>query len=303
MKLAVPRARMPEAALTAVVTDVLRSAGQEVDAFDAAGGEARDIAAVHEGMADLGVGVADWVSWAYRARAAYEGWRHTSLRALVDVWQPQWLGIAVEAQSSVRTLREAGEQRSAVRLVTHPKSGYSAGWSHLVEEVFRGHGFELRDVAGDGGQIVDGASFDWQPAEDDGFDLLALAYGPQLGAVGTTWAQAGAHADLRFLVVDDEVMTAVAERHGLRTRPLPTGGLVEVPTGARSLYLPRFCVYASERLQDAEAQAIVGTLHDHRDQLLAAGFFLDPLRAFSTDGGLRLHRGALAYSREMGLAT
>ena len=296
MKLSVSRTPSGDLHLSRAILAILRDAGLEVGVFNPAGGEARQIASVHEGLADLGVGLAEWVRWAYRSEAAYDGWRHTSLRALAVVRQPLWLVVAARWDLRARSLSDLRE--TPLRVLTYPPSGHSAGWSFLIDEVFAEYGVSFRDIKAAGGRFVDCTADDPGLRRGD-VDVVALPSGLVPGAVGRAWAMAAATTDLRVIDVSAGV-ERVAQRYDLEVRTAPGGGIVDA-AGLQALYLPRTVIFASERLEDAAAEQVVTALVDGRERLGDAGFTLDPTRAFQPDIGVRYHRAALSYYKQAGL--
>lgn len=296
MKLSVSRTPTGDLHLSRAILAILRNADLDVDVFNPAGGEARQIASVHEGLADLGVGLAEWVRWAYRSEAAYDGWRHTSLRALAVVRQPLWLMVAARWDLRARSLGELGE--TPLRVLTYPPSGHSAGWSFLTDAVFAEYGLSFGDIKAAGGRFVDCTADDPGLRRGD-VDVVALPYGLVPGAVGRAWSLAAATTDLRPIDVSEGAQR-VAQRYGLEVGAVPGGGIIDAG-GLQTLYLPRTVIFASERLDDEAAEQVVTALVDGRERLADAGFTLDPTRAFQPDIGVRYHRAALAYYKQAGL--
>lgn len=296
MKLSVSRTPTGDLYLSRAILTVLRDADLSVEVFNPAAGEARQIASVHEGLADLGVGLVEWVRWAYRSEAAYDGWRHTSLRALAVVRQPLWLVVAARWDLRFNELSDLAG--APLRVLTYPPSGHSAGWSYLIDQVFTDNGLPLADIKRAGGRFIDCTSDD--PALHRGdIDLVALPYGLVPGAVGRAWSLAAATTDLRVLPLTD-TMQRVASRYGMATRPLPAAGLLDAPA-IPSLYLPRTVIFGSERLADEDATRVLTALVEQRDVLADAGFQLDSPTAFAPDIGVRYHRAAMAFYKEAGL--
>ena len=296
MKLSVSRTPTGDLYLSRAILTILRDAGLTVDVFNPAAGEARQIASVHEGLADLGVGLAEWVRWAFRSEAAYDGWRHTSLRPLAVVRQPLWLTFAARFGLQFNQLSDLAG--TPLRVLTYPPSGHSAGWSYLIDEALTENGLSFADIKRAGGRFIDCTRDD--PALHRGdIDLVALPYGLIPGAVGKAWALAAATTDLRIVSLPETVQR-LASRYGLATRPLPAGGVLDPPP-VPSLYLPRTVIFASERLDDEDATRVLTALMERRDVLADAGFQLDPPTAFAPDLGVRYHRAAMAYYKEAGL--
>lgn len=278
--------------LAATVSDLLTEAGIDVDRFVASSGEARRISSVHEGIADLSVGLAPMLRWAYRSEAAYDGWRQTSMRALVSLSRPAWFALAAPAAAGAGSLADVVAANAIPRVLAYPPDGHSAGWVHTLGALLGTAGARLADLKA-AGSFVDPTT---EPRIGDEIELVALPYGTP-GVDELAWARAHTALDLRPLEVDG--LDRVADELGFEVRQLPTGGLLPATTTA--LYAPRTVVFASERLDDGIATTLVAALHDHRDRLLAEGFLLDPTAAFDPQLGVRYHRAAIAYYRDAGV--
>ena len=296
MKLSVSRTPTGDLYLSRAILTILRDADLTVDVFNPAAGEARQIASVHEGLADLGVGLAEWVRWAYRSEAAYDGWRHTSLRALAVVRQPLWLVLASRWDLRFSELSDLAS--TPLRVLTYPPSGHSAGWSYLIDQALTDNGLSFAAIKRAGGRFVDCTRDDPALYRGD-IDLVALPYGLVPGAVGRAWSRAAAMTDLRILPLPDTVQRLASE-YGLATRPMPAGGVLDAPP-VPSLYLPRTVIFGSERLDDEDATRVLTALIERRDLLADAGFQLDPPTAFAPDIGIRYHRAAMAFYKNAGL--
>lgn len=294
VKVALTDAQTGDTILARRICRLLDDAGLEVDEFHSSSGEARRLSSVHEGVADLSVGLSVMVRWAYRSEAAYDSWRHTSLRALVALDRPVWFTAATRADHPADLLERFRTDRRALSVLCYPPDGHSAGWAFLLNELLRASSIDLGDIRRAGGRLIDPTEDVWSPEE---VDIVVLPYGAP-GVDERAWARLWSHGlqPLHW----GETTERVARRHELEVRPLPEGGLV--PDGSPpALYFPRTLVFASERMADDEARKIISVLHESRDSLHAAGYSLDPTRAFDPAAGLRYHRAAIGFYREAGM--
>lgn len=267
--------------LASVVAALAGEAGVPVRLARMAGGEARAIAGVHEGMAELGLNLAPAVRWAYRAEGAYDGWRHTSLRALATLWAPQWLAVAVRWDLRVTSLRELAERRLPVRALVHVAGGPATTWSYLTGRLLAAHGLSLAALAEWGGRVDD-------LAEGLGdFDLAIAPFGARAGAAAELWRGA---SGLRFLGLDDTVAQRLERDLGIPAHALPEGAAAGLGEGVRALWMPRLLLYASERLEEEEARALLAALEAGREELAAEGAFLDAANA-RAQPVIQPHRG------------
>lgn len=279
----------PEWRLARVVAQLACAAGVPLELTRMAGGEARAIAGVHEGMAEIGLNLAESVRWAYRAEAAYEGWRHTSLRALGSIWKPQWLLVATRSELDVKTLAQLAEQRPALRALVHLPGGPATTWAFLTNRLLTAHGLTLADLLAWGGRTSDCVA-DLAAAREGDFDLIIAPYGAHAGPAGELWQAASTAASLRFLGLTDTVAEDFKRDFGIASRVLAEGALPGVGEGMRALWFPRYLLYTSERLEARTARAIVEALAAGREELLAEYAFFDVAHALD-DAPIRPHRG------------
>jgi TRAP-type uncharacterized transport system substrate-binding protein len=245
-----------------------------------AGGEARAIAGVHEGMAELGLNLAPAVRWAYRAEGAYDGWRHTSLRGLATLWAPQWLAVAVRWEARVTSLEQLAERRLPLRVVVHAPDGPATTWSYVTGRLLAAHGLSLAALVEWGGRVDD-------LAEAGDFDLLIAPLGATAGRAAELWRGA---AGLRFLGLGDAAAARLERDLGVPARALPEGAAAGLGEGVRALWMPRLLLYASERLEVETARALLAALAAGREELLAEHAFLDAANA-REDPPVPSHRG------------
>jgi TRAP-type uncharacterized transport system substrate-binding protein len=258
--------------------------------------EPRQVAAVHEGMADLSVSVSEAAGWAYRAEAAYEGWRHTSLRAIASFFQPQWLLWAVRWEAGLISLDQLAERKAPLRVVTFAPSGMSATWAFVTSQVLDKYEIAWKNVPGWGGRL-------WNPFDDERvvreghFDMIVLPAGPPFGRLARLWQQASALHNLRYLQVRTDYLDALTRDHGLEASNLPLDLFPGVELGVPSLYFPNFVLYASERLEDEQAYELARLLNENIATLRRYNVAFDAALALERTG-CPPHPGALAYYRE-----
>ncbi|MGH2856737.1 MAG: hypothetical protein ACRDMJ_04550 [Solirubrobacteraceae bacterium] len=258
----------PEWRLALLIARLAGEAGVPLVPIRMAGGEARAIAGVHEGMAEVGVNLAQSVRWAYRAEAALDGWRHTSLRALGSIWQPQWLAIAVRWELRISELHEIGQRRLPLRVLAHLPDGPATTWSFLTGRLLRAHGLTFSELTDWGGRLDDCATAPAIAAARQGdFDVLVAPLGALAGPAAQLWHAASQAVDLRFLGLDDAVAGSLARELGIASRALPEGIVRGVGPGVRTVCLSRLLLYASERMEGATARALFEAVAGGRELL------------------------------------
>lgn len=299
LRIAAPPAGAAEWYLAAAVKRLAAEAGIELEPKQLDGGEARRVAAIHEGMAEIGLALVETAGWAYRAESAYDGWRHTSLRAIAAIDQPQWLGVAARWETRVGSLDELAEARG-LRLLAPLPGGDSATWTFLAGETLAAHGARPAQLAGRGWRVEDLAAAHARVRALD-FDVLVAPVGPFRGAQAQLWHEASTRANLRFLTLPEPTLDRLEADHGVHRSLLPADYLRGVEARVPTIRCDRWVVLASERLDDETAVALSRAFEDRRERLLPLHASLDPWRPLD-DVRIPVHRAVLRDRRDRGLA-
>lgn len=294
MKIAIGPAGTPEWHLCSVVREAAAAAGIALEPKRFDGGEARRVASVHEGMSDVSVALAETVRWTYRAQSAYDGWRHTSLRALAAIHHSQWLGVAARWETGIGSLADLGTARN-LRLIAPLPGGESATWTFVAGQALAAHGVRIGELTERGWRVEDLAKGAARVRNLD-FDVLIAPLGPIGSVHASLWHEASVLANLRFLPLSDMALDRFRSDHGLLRTALPTGYLRGVDAPVPTVGFERWTVFASERLEDPVALALTHALEARRASLLPLHAALDPLRSLD-DLGLPVHR-AVKRDRE-----
>lgn len=281
----------PEWRLALLLARVAGEAGVPVAPIRMAGGEARAIAGVHEGMAEIGLNLLQSVRWAYRAEGAYDGWRHTSLRALGSILQPQWLTVAVRWDLRVTSLQELAQRRPPLRVLAHLPDGPATTWSFLTGRLLAAHGLTFADLTAWGGRLSDCASVAALAAARQGdFDVVIAPLGAVAGPAAQLWHAVGEAVDLRFLALDEAVADRLAGELGIASRTVPDGMLRGLGPAVRALCLSHVLLYASERMEGETARTLFHAVAGARELLADEHAFFDAAHALD-DPPIPPHRG------------
>lgn len=299
MKFAMGPAGTIEGQLGAAVIRLAAAAGIALQPKRFDGGEARRVASVHEGMADVSVALAETLGWTYRAESAYDGWRHTSLRALAAVQHQQWLGVAARWEAGIGSLGELGTARN-LRLLAPLRGGESATWSFIAEEVLAAHGAMPADLAQRGWRVEDIAKAAARIRGLD-FDVLIAPLGPPGSLHAQLWHEASALGNLRLLPLSDPLLDRLHAEHGLAPAALPAHYLRGQEAPMTTIGFGRWIVFVSERLEDEIAVRLSRALEDGRLSLLALHASLDPLRPLD-DLRVPVHRAVRRDRERRGIA-
>jgi TRAP-type uncharacterized transport system substrate-binding protein len=288
MKIAVGHAGTPEHQLAGALIEMAAAAGIALQGkvFDG-GGEARRVASVHEGMSEVSLGLAETVRWTYRAEGAYDGWRHTSLRALATIQHTQWLGVAARWESGIGSLADLRDARN-LRLLAPLPGGASATWAFVTGKVLGAHGASPAELVQRGWRSEDISSAESRLERAD-FDVLIAPLGAPGSAHARLWHSASELANLRFFAVPDTLLDTLEADHGLARGTVPAGYLRGIAAPLTTVCFDEWIVFASERLEDAMALKLVDAFEKGRHKLLPLHASLDPLRPLD-DLGLPVHR-------------
>ncbi len=299
MKIAIGPAGTPEGHFCSVVKRAAEQAGIALEQKRFDGGEARRVASVHEGMSDVSVALAETVRWTYRAESAYDGWRHTSLRALAAIYHTQWLGVAARWETGVGSLADLAAARN-LRLIAPLPGGESATWTFVANRALAAHGVRVEDLAGRGWRVEDIAKGPSRVRNLD-FDVLIAPLGPIGSVHASLWQEASVLANLRFLPLSDASLDRLGSEYGLQRAELPGNYLRGVDAPVATIGFKRWVVFASERLEDPVALTLTRALEEQRLSLLPLHAALDPLQSLD-DLGMPVHRAVKRDRQERGLA-
>jgi TRAP-type uncharacterized transport system substrate-binding protein len=299
MRIAIGPAGTPEWHLCSFVREAAAAAGITLEAKRFDGGEARRVASVHEGMAEVSVALAETVRWTYRAQGAYDGWRHTSLRAVAAIHHAQWLGVTARWETGISVLADLATARN-LRLIAPLPGGESATWTFVAAQALTAHGAHAGELADRGWRVEDIAKGATRVRNLD-FDVLIAPLGPVGSVHATLWQEASVLANLRFLPLSDTALDRLGSDHGLPRTTLPAAYLRGVVAPVPTVGFDRWTVFASERLEDSVALTLSRTLEARRASLLPLHAALDPLRSLD-DLGLPVHRAVKRDRAERGLS-
>jgi TRAP-type uncharacterized transport system substrate-binding protein len=292
IRVAVADRGAPEWYFAAVLRRLAADAGVNIQSKRFDGGEARRVASIHEGMAEVCIAPEETVRWAYRAEAAYDGWRHTSFRLLAGIEQAQWLAVAARADLHLASLDELAGVRG-LRMLTYVPGGESATWSFVVRELLAAHGVGDENV-----RLLDFELERTRVRRLD-FDLIVAPLGAFRGWRSAIWQEAAALTPLRFLPLGAAALARL-EGHGLRRRLLPADELPGLEEPVETVGFDRWLVFCSERLEDETALALVRALDEGRDRLAPLHAFHDARRPL-LDVGVPVHRAVRQERDERGL--
>ena len=283
-----------EAYLAGAVIKIAQEAGISLEPKRFDGGEARRVASVHEGMSEMSLALAETVRWTYRAEAAYDGWRHTSLRALAALYHPLWLGVAARWESGVASLDDLGRARN-LRLLAPLRGGESATWAFVAEQLLAAHGAAPRELLSRGCRVEDLARAGARAGTLD-FDVMIGSLGAPGSVYARLWHETSMRANLRFLPLGDALRERLASEYGLRSGLVPANYLRGIDAMLPTIMFDRWLVFSSERLGDDVAVKLTRALEENRQRFVPLHAFLDPLASYD-DIRVPVHR-AVRKDRE-----
>jgi hypothetical protein len=290
-RIAVADRGAPEWNFAALLRRLAAGAGVTIQSKRFDGGEARRVASIHEGMAEVCIAPEETVRWAYRAEAAYDGWRHTSFRLLAGIEQAQWLAAAARADLHLHSLEELASARE-LRVLTYVPGGESATWSFVVQELLAAYGVGDENV-----RLLDFELERTRVRRLD-FDVIIAPLGAFRGWRSAVWHEAAALTPLRFLPLGDAALERL-EGHGMRRRLLPADELPGIEEPVQTVGLDRWLLVCSERLEDETALALTRALDEGRERLVPLHAYHDVRRPL-LDVGVPVHRAVRREREERG---
>ena len=261
---------------------------------------------VDRGHADIGVNFREQVDWAYRGIAHNQHYPLTRLRALANLVQPQYVGIAATAESGFTSLEQIAAERRPIRLFTVARSKHQTATMGLtISRVLELSGFTQDDVIAWGGRVYTAADSRLEAISRGDVDVIAIPAYPSWGpSWGQCWMVAQIRLNLRFLPIADHVLDAVCAELNLRKGMLPAGTFRGVDRDVPTLVSQNHTVCTHADLSDSDAYTVVQAIDEHPDclQTVHVPFAYYPFSAWQ-ELGVPLHPGAEAYYRERGYLT
>jgi TRAP-type uncharacterized transport system substrate-binding protein len=248
-------------------------------------------------MAEVSVGMAETLRWTYRAEGAYDGWRHTSLRALGVLQYVQWLGIAARWEAGIGTLEELRDRRNK-RLLAPLPGGRSATWSFITRLILSASAATAEHLDSRGWRIEDLTAAQARLDAAD-FDVLIAPLGAPGSAYARIWETAAMTSNLRFISLPHKLLGSLTSEYGIREGAVPAEYLRGMDAPLSTLAFYEWVVVASERLEDEIAVRIANALDEHRDVFLPLHAWVARPRALDSLG-LPLHRAVKRRLQEEG---
>jgi hypothetical protein len=260
-----------------------------------------------EGPAMVGRGEADvcMTTPTWYGAAAYSGkWdfkEPQNVRAIATFPHDDRLAFAVKADSGLRSLHDVREKKYPLR-VAIPASRQLHPAGIVAEEVLAQYGITLKDIESWGGAILPRMSVgkDVGPAIDPSFNAIF-----DEAIMTRRWYELAADHDLRFLPLDDEVLSHF-ERRGIPRGVIAKGRLRGIDADVPALDFTGWVLLARADLPDEFTYLLTKALDEQKDTIHAmfgpqSGLTgrID-LAQSAREVPLPLHPGAEAYYREQG---
>jgi TRAP-type uncharacterized transport system substrate-binding protein len=293
-----PSRGTPWSTLGLITRRALAPLGFEVEIEEASAGE-RNTRYVGEGKCHIGATLFRLVRDAYDGSHTYAGEPpRRSLRLIATVHQPNWIGVAVRAESDITDLRQVAERNQPVRIKMSP--------DRSVAILMDYYGLSRELIESWGGRFLHAVDrTDHVPTQwvvDGDFDLIIdpiyAAYTPEHGH----WWEATTRYDLRFLPLPpDLVQRILDEGEGECAASIPNhlmrGITSDIPSVQR---LPQV-IYTRDDVEPDLVYAITRALDDGRQLFRETHlpYTYDP-RLVAQPRSVPLHEGAARYYRQAG---
>lgn len=243
------------------------------------------------GPVDFGATAVQFMVGAYRGTGPYAQERpRTNLRLLANIQSPNYLVVAVRAETGITDLSQLRARRRPVKVL----AGGSGGG--LADVILSHFGLPRDSILAAGGRI--GAS----RSDRDDFDVIiygcqGLTSAPEFAV----WTDVSQRFDLNYIQLPDELLAQLAADDWYDPGIIPVGLLPGIEHPIRTVVRTGTVVYTRDDVPDSFAYDVARAL-DEQQQLLQwsqLNFSYNPYHVWKAYE-VPLHPGAARYYRERG---
>jgi TRAP transporter TAXI family solute receptor len=281
------------------MADVIRKgmpAGSMVDALPKSGGVGNP-KLISAKKADLGFAFPITANWAWNGKFSYTE-KIRNIRAIAGGLDTYWILGAVKADSDIKSLRDIKDKRKGIRLATQSKGSLSeVGASQILGEI----GVTYDDLESWGGKVLMKGFKEMVPALKEGaiegFLMMATPNHP-------TWTEAAISRPLRFISLDEALITQMGEKYGYTRSVVPAGMFEGQDEDVTVLGFPSMLIVREDLPEDVVYNVLKSVVEgaDRIASSYKAFEVFDPKTAWKPEklGGLPLHPGAIKFYKEKG---
>ncbi|MBI4480861.1 MAG: TAXI family TRAP transporter solute-binding subunit [Acidobacteria bacterium] len=246
------------------------------------------------GVIDFGATGAQFLWWAYQGTHDFakdpEGPRK-NLRIIANIQDPQYMLVAVKADSGITDLRQIPEKKLPVRIMASTVGGL------VTPAILDYYGLTKEAVAANGGQLMTSAPV----AERSKLDVI-IGFGTIDNAPEyNIWYDVSQRLDLKYLELPKDLREKLEKEFDLEEQGIPEGLLRGVDRRIPAVARTGTVIYGRTDMPDDFAYTVAKAMDEHQELLQWSNM------AFSYNWhtvwkayGVPLHPGAARYYKERG---
>ncbi len=238
---------------------------------------------------DFGTAASLRVWQAYQGIDDYAGEPpHKNLRLIANLENPNYLAVAVKADSGITDLSQIMQKHMAVRIISQS--------SPEIKETLAYYGLTEEAVKAAGGSFLRGTSEDLKNA-DVIIHNAALGNAPEYNI----WLEASQKYDLRFLELPSDLLDKLAKDNEIDRGTIPLWLYRGVDRPIATVVQTGNAIYCRADAPDDFVYAVAKALDEQQEvfQWSHLNFYYNIHNVWK-DRGLPLHPGAAKYYRERG---
>lgn len=256
---------------------------------------------VGRGEAKLGCIVASNLRWTQERLYHYENDDFPEFRGICNITRPSWLGVAVTAESGIKSLRDIAEQQMPARILLGAMT--SAG-SNMPKRVLAHYGITKEKLESWGGCFLPATSHPYSGhVRENNVDVIMGNIYNGYTPMTRYWIEGSVLLNLKFLELEDSLFDELTQEPGREIAVIPKDYCRGLNEGVRALFMRDILIYTRADLDDDLAYFMAKSYDENRLAFLGAAvpMTFDPKTgACETPDPFPLHPGAEKYYREQG---
>jgi hypothetical protein len=225
----------------------------------------------------------------------YNGEKHSGLTSIATIKRPAWIGLALRHDIGISDLRQVKKRKYPLRiLASRPDKGL------LLDIILSHYGLNLREIENWGGRFIKWsgpAGYVREGVVDMMLGNIYLGY----TAHSRSWYEATTLFDMRFLSLDETLITKLVKKYGFKRGTIPHGLFRGVDRDVPTIvdeYLFIYCL----KSQDAKLVRLIAEGLDKNSELFKhtrSAFYYERDEVWKNPI-IPLHPAAAEYYRSKG---
>lgn len=202
------------------------------------------------------------------AAMAREGIGHfveeTDVAAIARLPHKDWLGFAVREDLGINSLQQIRDEEIPLKLARAPHQNppMSNITGFLLDEILKQYGITNQRISEWGGTVDHGGRKCVDQLASGEYDAVF-----DEAMMTPDWKQITNVADLKFLSVDEEIISRITEFYGFERGTIPEGYLPGVTEDTDTISMSGWLLVIDESLSDAVGYHVARALDDRREQI------------------------------------